>query len=164
MGRRGPKPKPTNTKRLNGNPGMRPLNQNEPEYRSIHVIDDCPAELVGDARDEWIRMLSIMGNQGIITSGDVAPFVLYCQAYGEYIQAQRAVNDIDCLIVETSATTKPHPMLAIRDKAAMMLLKVAIEFGLTPSSRSRIELPNSGAKDELDDFDNFQSGALKISG
>ena len=162
MGRRGRKPIPTITKMLNGNPGQRPLNHNEPQYRAIEIENDCPDELIGAARDEWFRMLHVIGKQRLITAGDRAAFTVYCQACGEYIAAQRIINSLDSLFIQTKSTYKAHPILAIRDKAAARLLKLAVEFGLTPSSRSGISLIDESAQNEIDKYEKFVNDGYKL--
>lgn len=164
MSIRGGKPKPTVIKMLEGNAGKRPLNKREPNYRSVNIKSDCPPDLVGDARDEWVRMLAVIGNQVLVTAGDVAVFTLYCASWGEYITAQRAVNALTSWTIETDSGIKPHPLLGIRDRAAAVMKKAALEFGLTPSSRTRIELPDKTDGDEVDDYEKFQNKGFKISG
>ena len=51
---RGRKPKPTDQKRLEGNPGKRQLNDQEPEPEV--AIPDCPEHLDPEARAEWQRV------------------------------------------------------------------------------------------------------------
>ena len=51
----GVRPKPTVLKVLNGNPGKRPLNENEPQFSK--KIPDCPKYIQDDgiAYAEWNR-------------------------------------------------------------------------------------------------------------
>src|SRR5689334_3828108 len=54
MGFRGPAPKPTAIKKIQGNPGKRPLNENEPQLEP--GIPECPDYLDEIARKEWARI------------------------------------------------------------------------------------------------------------
>ena len=46
-----------------------------------------------------------------------------------------------------------YPYLTVADQALEMMRKFLVEFGLTPSARSRIKLPEgNGAADEFDLF------------
>jgi P27 family predicted phage terminase small subunit len=45
------------------------------------------------------------------------------------------------------------PYLCIADQALEMMRKMMVEFGLTPSSRSRIRVPGGGQ--DADEFDRF---------
>jgi len=50
----GPKPKPTAIKILEGNPGKRPLNLNEP--KPLQIAPECPDWLLAEAKKEWNRL------------------------------------------------------------------------------------------------------------
>ena len=50
MGRRGPAPKPTAIKILEGNPGKQKLNHNEPKPPTIIAIPKPPSRLLKDAK------------------------------------------------------------------------------------------------------------------
>jgi len=54
MATRGRKPKPTALKVLEGNPGKRPLNLNEPKPEK--KASKCPSWLEPEAKKEWRRM------------------------------------------------------------------------------------------------------------
>lgn len=53
---RGRKPKPTNLKILEGNPGKRPLNLKEP--KPLQIAPECPKWLKTLAKDIWEKTLS----------------------------------------------------------------------------------------------------------
>jgi phage terminase small subunit len=44
------------------------------------------------------------------------------------------------------------PFLTIADQALETMRKLLVEFGLTPSSRGRIKVPDTEAGDEFDAF------------
>ena len=58
MAQRGRKPKPTAVKVLEGNPGKRSLNTNEP--KPVKKAPRCPAWLEDEAKKEWKRMAKQM--------------------------------------------------------------------------------------------------------
>ena len=51
MAKTGRKPKPTALKRLEGNPGKRPLNALEPVPPTVPL--QCPRHLLPEAKKEW---------------------------------------------------------------------------------------------------------------
>ena len=79
MAQRGRKPKPTALKVLEGNPGGRPLNPNEP--KPAKKAPRCPAWLEDEAKKEWKRMGKTLEQMGLLTEMDMAAFAGYCQAY-----------------------------------------------------------------------------------
>lgn len=89
---------------------------------------------------------------GVLTPLDRAAFAVYCQAYGRWVRAERA---LEAMVVKEPATqallmkTKSgnliqNPLVGTANKAMDSLLKAATELGMTPSVRSRIETPSSG--------------------
>lgn len=70
MGQRGPAPKPTALKRLQGNPGKRALNESEP--RPAATLPRCPSHLQGEARAEWRRVARALHESGLLTQVDRA--------------------------------------------------------------------------------------------
>jgi hypothetical protein len=71
-----------------------------------------------------------------------------------WVTAERQVRRLGT-IVRSPMNNFPmkSPYLTIADQALEIMRKFMIEFGLTPSSRSRIRMPEDrGAKDEFDTF------------
>ena len=78
MATRGRKPTPTALKVLEGNPGKRKLNDNEP--RPEKKAPSCPKWLEPEAKKEWRRLAKKMEQMGVLTEVDMAAFAGYCQA------------------------------------------------------------------------------------
>ena len=68
---RGRKPKPTALKKLEGNPGKRPLNELEPVPPTVALR--CPNYLLPEARKEWKRLAPILMGMGLLTAADAVP-------------------------------------------------------------------------------------------
>ena len=64
MAKRGRKPKPTALKKLEGNPGKRPLNELEP-LPQVTMLR-CPNWLEPEARTEWRRLAPVLIGAGIL--------------------------------------------------------------------------------------------------
>ena len=88
MAQRGRKPKPTAVKVLEGNPGKRSLNTNEP--KPVKKAPRCPAWLEDEAKKEWKRMAKQMEQLGILTEIDMAAFAGYCQAYARLLSMEQS--------------------------------------------------------------------------
>ena len=80
MGARGPRPKPTAVKKREGNPGKRPLNEKEPEFKAPEVCPAAPAFLNEIARAEWDRVAPELFAQGLLKNPDIAALTAYCRA------------------------------------------------------------------------------------
>lgn len=67
MATRGRKPKPTALKILEGNPGKRPINENEPIPPKGTV--KCPTWLEPEAKKEWKRLAPSLEAMGVLAHG-----------------------------------------------------------------------------------------------
>lgn len=132
------RPTPTAIKRLTGNPGRRPLNDAEP---TMPVAEPpMPKGMTTPARREWKRIVPLLMTLGVLTFADSAALESYCESYAEMQQARKLIQK-EGLVISTAQGQKPHPAVTIRDKAEKRMKSFLIEFGLTPASRSRIQLP-----------------------
>ncbi len=155
---RGRKPKPTHLKLVSGNAGKRPLNKAEPKHALS--IPTPPAELSDDAKMEWGRVAERLYRAGTLSEVDRSPLAAYCQAYGRWIQAERALSraaaanpETGGLLVETTnGNAIQNPLVGIANKAASDMVRYAAEFGMTPSARSRIKAEGQAPGDEADQF------------
>jgi P27 family predicted phage terminase small subunit len=146
MGLRGPAPKPTALKVLDGNPGRRPLNHDEPKPRP--VAPACPAWLAPEAKREWRRIAPVLERLGLLTEIDGAALAGYCQSYARWRQCQEAIQR-DGLTFETATGyLAPRPEVAIGNKALAEVRAFCVQFGLTPSARSRMQLQANDHDDQ----------------
>ena len=89
---RGPRPRPTHLRLLQGNPSKRPINRNEPKPPVLATVPAPPAHLHSlDARAEWERLAPGLHVMGLLTEFDLMPLSAYCQAYARWLQAEKAL-------------------------------------------------------------------------
>ncbi|HEY0009885.1 MAG TPA: phage terminase small subunit P27 family [Tepidisphaeraceae bacterium] len=147
---RGRKPIPTAIKELNGNPGKRALNHNEPKPDA--VIPPCPKHLSLEAKKEWRRITKELHTLGIISKLDRAALAAYAQAWGRWCEAEEQLRNHGPIVRSPSGFPIQNPYLAVANKAMEQIMKISSEFGLTPSSRSRIDAKPHTPTDELQNF------------
>ena len=138
MAQRGRKPKPTAVKVLEGNPGKRSLNTNEPKR---------PAWLEDEAKKEWKRMAKQMEQLGILTEIDMAAFAGYCQAYARWKEAEEFITQHGTIVKTPSGYWQQVPQVSIAQTYLKIMNKFCEQFGLTPSARSRIVTDNGDDKE-----------------
>lgn len=136
MATRGRKPTPTAIKELEGNPGKRPLNSNEPKPDA--TAPKCPKWLEPEAKKEWKRLSIEMERIGILTKVDMAAFAAYCQAYARWQEAEKFITEHGTIVRTPSGYWQTVPQVSIAQTYMKIMEKLAEQFGLTPSSRSRI--------------------------
>lgn len=133
---RGRKPTPTKLKLLDANPGKRPLPEHEaapPPAPSMRP----PTHLDKEARAEWFRMVKQLTVLGLFTSIDKAALALYCVAWSRWSYAEEQLQKFGLVIAPNGYPTQ-SPWLAVSNKAMEHISKALAEFGMSPSSRSRV--------------------------
>ena len=136
---RGRRPIPTRLKMLTGNPGKRPLNGDEP--RPDENIPECPPELGPVARAEWDRLVGELAALRLLTNLDRAALAAYCGAYALWAEATVQIEKYGAMIKSPQGFPIQSPYLAIANRQAEIMMRIASEFGFTPASRSRITTP-----------------------
>lgn len=161
MPKRGPPPLPSATKKARGNPGKRPLPENEPDP-TASTGTEVPEYLTDAAKKEWPAIVRQLVDANVLAVMDERALAKYCELHVQYIKARDAFNRH-----RTPVYTTHTGSLAIRPEWGLMLdchdrmIKLLIEYGCTPASRTRVKtLPGSrgpggkaksGNKFDLDD-------------
>ena len=155
MATRGRKPKPTAMKMLEGNPGKRPLNKKEPQ--PVKKAPSCPKWLEPEAKKEWRRLAKQLEEIGILTDVDMAAFASYCQAYARWKEAEEFISQHGSIVKTPSGYWQTVPQVSIAQTYMKIMTKIAEQFGLTPSARSRI-IAGADVKDAADDMEDLLGG------
>lgn len=149
MGKRGPKKTPTRILKARGSwRADERKNEPEPDFS----IPDMPNWLTDPvAKAEWRRIVQSLGRERILTRLDRTTLALYCQAYADYVESLDYLNVMvkgedgklkkaGPLVKTSKGNIIQNPALSVKNKAFQILLKIAAEFGLSPSSRSNIQV------------------------
>ena len=142
----GRRPKPTAVKKLNGNPGKRPLNKNEPQPQLS--IPECPTHLSVYAKEEWSRLSEELHGLGLLTRIDRAALAAYCQVWGRWVEAEEVVVIQGLTVATLKRDQAKNPHLDIADRCLKQMREYLVEFGMTPSSRSRLSIKPRSEEDE----------------
>ncbi len=151
----GRRPKPTALRLLEGNAGKRPLNKKEPKPK--RGVPTSPSYLSKRAKEAWVRIGGELEAMGVLTIADGTALEVLVLTYDEWRSAHDAIVDrggalsYDCE-TETGTIVRAYPEVAIRADAAKRLRGMLTEFGLTPSSRSKVAASDQEAEDPLDGF------------
>jgi phage terminase small subunit len=122
---KGRRPEPTELKRLRGNPGKRRLNDSEP--KSPSSLGPAPKWMSAEAKDRWKLVGQQLLNVGVLTELDHTLLEVLCVTYSQWRNGDKG--------------------------AARELRMQLVEFGMTPSSRSKLVV--SSDKQEQDEFEQF---------
>ena len=153
---RGRKPTPTAIKELEGNPGKRALNEREPKPQK--KAPACPKWLEDEAKKEWRRLAKQMEQLGILTQVDMAAFAGYCQAYARWKEAEEFITQHGSIVKTPSGYWQQVPQVSIAQTYLKIMNKFAEQFGLTPSSRSRIIASSESNGSTVDEMEELLGG------
>lgn len=146
----GRKPVPTALKVVRGNPGKRPLNEDEPTPPK--GIPDAPDYLSPAAAAHWPVVAKQLDDAGILTGIDAQALAMYCEAFATWREAMDMIRVEGPIVKAPSGYPIQSPWLGIANRAHDDLRKLLIEFGMTPSARTRIK---ATPKDDGDVYAGF---------
>jgi P27 family predicted phage terminase small subunit len=146
-----PKPTPTVLKLIRGNPGKRAINTNEP--KPPRGIPKCPAHLDTKAKTAWKKLCQRLDQMGVLTLADEYALEILCSVYARIRDLQKAVKLYGATTYETTSTAgdltvKAYPEVSQLEKAESLFKSYLTEFGLTPSSRTKLEVTDKKQSDD----------------
>lgn len=151
MARTGRPPKPTELKIIQGTfrkdratPG-RPM----PEVE----IPSCPAWLGRQAKMEWKRITPHLKKLGLISQIDRSALAAYCQAYHRWWEAETLIKEHGLTFTTDKGYVQQRPEVGIASSAMKQMRMFLTEFGLTPSSRTRITAAPAAGSEKDDPAD-----------
>lgn len=101
----------------------------------------CPDHLDDAAKREWKRLVKILLRTRVLTEADGLALANLCQAWSTLVKAQTKLNESGLLLKTPSGYIQQSPLLGIVNNCTDTVVKLSREFGLTPSSRGRLEVP-----------------------
>lgn len=171
--------KPSALKVLQGTDRPDRANPDEPIPPSGPVKP--PPWLHGRGRTAWKWIAPLLEDMRVLTTADPHALALLCDAYAEYIECRQVVRKLgatyesrvvrastrrvaadddqadgdDFDAADWSVIIRPRPEVKMASDAWRRVQRMLVEFGLTPSSRSKVK---AGGTAEADPFEEFLSG------
>jgi P27 family predicted phage terminase small subunit len=138
---RGRKPHPTALKVLRGLPGKRKPSPAEPMPTKLETAP--PPDWLGpEAQSEWTRLAPQLIRLGILTESDTAALAAYCEAWATWKEATGQIRKWGMVLKDKDhAVPVVSPYVKIAHNSLTQMRGLLIEFGLTPSSRVRVQTP-----------------------
>lgn len=135
---RGRKPKPTALRLIEGVPGKsRPVNLSEPD---AGPIGQAPGDLDGAALAKWHEMVQPDRWGLVLTGADREQMAEYCRLEARRVVAEAEVQKPGGMVSETAGGQPVRSAwMVVLDKTREDMRKIAIEFGGTPASRTRVK-------------------------
>lgn len=112
------------------------MNKNEP--KPDLSMSSAPEHLSRYALMEWGRVTVELYRLGLLTEIDRAALAAYCQCYGRWREAEEELAKTGLTITTTNGNVIQNPIVGIANKSLEMMHKFLVEFGMTPSARTRV--------------------------
>ena len=163
MGRRGPKPIPTQLKILRGNPGKQVLNADEPQPPTDGIV--MPPHLGPVASARWAELLPMLQATRVMTRADVEALARYCDTYEWWlaVRAKLKAEGDTYPILNDGGEIKyiaQRPEVAIAHKLAQQLRQLEADFGLSPAARVSLKVePDAKPQSTLEKFRALKAAA-----
>lgn len=156
MGKRGPRPQPTELKILRGNPGKRRLNKNEPKPASGGIV--MPSHLGDIAQVKWGELLPLLQAVKVMTGADVEALARYCDTYEWWLATREKLRkEGDTYPILNDAGDIKYiaqrPEVSIAHKLATQLRQLEQDFGLNPSARTGLSIEQAPNQSQNEDDD-----------
>tara|TARA_R110000751_G_scaffold240843_3_gene341433 strand:- start:6214 stop:6687 length:474 start_codon:yes stop_codon:yes gene_type:complete len=143
---RGRKKIPTKEKELRGTLKPERIIPNEMTVSLVSSLPEPPEWLTEIGKEEYTKVCSELLNKQMLHQIDMRLIEAYCNAMALHIETEIMLREKGRIQVYRDDKgnvkhTQSIPYQAIADKALDKALKIAVQFGLTPSARSSISQP-----------------------
>lgn len=163
---RGPKPKPVEVKRQEGNgkrdAGKRAIPTDTPTANGARPTKPPIIAATKSASAAWDRICDDLESMGTLSSTDRTALANLAQLVGTMEDAYAKLvadgedGEIATVVEYANGQEGPHPAHTIYNRAASLARPLFAEFALTPSARSRVKLPKPD--DDPADFNELGGG------
>jgi P27 family predicted phage terminase small subunit len=125
-------------RQVRGNPGRRRISDREP--RPPAGIPAAPAHLDAVARAEWARVAPDLAAARLLTGLDRAGLAAYCTAWSRWLAAEAKLQELGTIVPSARGRSQLSPYFRVANVALKQLREFGADFGLSPASRSRIQV------------------------
>lgn len=154
---RGRKPAPTHLKILRGNPGKRKLPTAEPRGAQLGVKP--PAHLSDESKAHWSYFAELLR---CAETTDAAALELLCDLYVDYHVLRNIIGEQGRTVTSVTkygTCVKAHPAVTQLNQVVSQFRGVLAEFGMTPSSRTKVKAAPIDAADPYEAYLNSNKKA-----
>ena len=138
MAKRGPPKTPSNIAHLRSNPSNRPAPVLEPAPGLQRLR--APKGMSASAQRRWRRLSTTLYQARVLTAMDESALKLLVDSLEQYELANAEVQKSGLIILTTNGNYVQNPYLAIANRASDRIMRLLGQFGMTPSSRTGVEM------------------------
>jgi P27 family predicted phage terminase small subunit len=97
-------------------------------------------------------MAKLLAQLGLLTAIDGVAFEAYCTLVARWREAEEALKKTGPVVKSPSGYPMLSPYYTVANQSLGQMRAYLTEFGLTPSSRSRISVRSADGVDPMEDF------------
>lgn len=148
---KGRRPLPASVKKLAGNPGKRKI---RPDLPSPAGSPPMPKRLLVEplAVEKWSEMVPILLELGTLTLADGEALATLCEVYAAAQACLLELRATGPVMKTDLGGVKPNPAGPLYRGLVSLQTSLMGEFGLTPTSRTRLGAKQEKPTDEVEDF------------
>lgn len=132
----GRKPLPTHLKLVKGTARPHRINREEP--RPPIAVPAPPSHLDQRARTRFAEIATMLARHGVMTELDTSALARYSVVWCRWVDSEAEVKRRGAVVKTEGGNAIQNPFFSIANKCLLQMAQIESEFGLTPSSRSRI--------------------------
>ena len=160
MGSRGPAPTPSRVLALHGSWRAR-LDRDEPTPEPGEP--DLPDWLDEDAKAAWREVAPGLDAMGVLGKVDGHALAVYCTLFSRWRKAEAflAAHGDSLVVKDASGRAvgiRLYPQVKLANQLAEVVARMAREFGLTPSARTRVRVVPAAPPRDPEDARYFGDG------
>jgi P27 family predicted phage terminase small subunit len=132
-------PKPTRLEIIQGFPGKRGIrNKREPKPPLVKT-DEPPAHLAEQAQHWWKYYVNMLRSLRVLTEADLMALENLAMATADRIEHETSLAKTGPLYKTGTGYVMVSPLFSVVNKLKKRELELLREFGMTPSSRTRVQ-------------------------
>ena len=154
---KGRKKKPTQLKKIQGTLRKYREVENEMQVDLCEIIPDPPIWLSKIGKSEWEKVTNQLFNLQMLHVVDLKMVEAYCNEMSLYIECEQALREggrIDEFFNAEGDVVRRQakPLIKVKNDALANALKLAVNFGITPSARANISAPVTTNNTQINNY------------
>jgi P27 family predicted phage terminase small subunit len=134
MGSRGPLPQKMSSETERG----RNTTSRRMKVDPAATLPKCPADLPDAAERFWNSHAKNLFEKGWLTPQDVPAFVRLCHTWAQLSELDLKLASEGLTTISSTGVCRAHPAASLRVSTEKQFLALAIQFGMSPTSRQRV--------------------------
>jgi P27 family predicted phage terminase small subunit len=130
---------PTSIKILQGNPGRRRLNANEPAQMVLSRVPPAPALLNETGVAKWRDKGRQLIRARLLTELSLDALFRYCLQWQDLVKAREHLQTEPMVRHSLHGGTYINSHKIVESMCTKALVQIEVEFGMTPAARTRVK-------------------------